>query len=66
MPRKNSEMAISNVVEQRVRTSKELYDLYLRQSEKLCSDGTVEENGTITVTNKHGASLSSENVIAAL
>ncbi len=48
----NSEMAISNVAEQRVRTSKELYVLYLRQSEKLCSDGTVEENGTIRVTNK--------------
>ncbi len=50
----------------RVRTSKELYNLYLRQSEKLCSDGTVEENGTIRVANKRGASLSSENVIAAL
>ncbi len=51
----NSEMEVSNVPGQSMRTYKELDNLYLRQSEKLCWDGTVEENGAIRVANTHGA-----------
>ena len=38
----------------------------LRKSQKLCSDGTVEENGTIQVTKKAGANPTSDNMIPAL
>lgn len=50
----------------RIENARQLYELFLRNAEKLCSDGTVEENGTVKVTTKSGATLTSDNVIAAV
>ena len=50
----------------RIESAKQLYNVFLAKSEKLVSDGTIEVNGTVCVTTKSGATLTSENVIAAL
>eukprot|EP00171_Calliarthron_tuberculosum_P000060 IDg60t1 len=50
----------------RVETANQLYALFLRNAEQLCSDGTVEENGTVKVTTRSGATLTSDNVVAAV
>ncbi len=62
----NSEMAIRNVAEQRVRTSKELYDLISSTIREALLGWDCGREWNIRVTNKHGASLSRENVIASL
>ncbi len=46
---------------------KQLYDLFLTKSEELCSEGSVVlESGTIKVTTRSGATLTSDNVLSAL
>lgn len=56
----------SNHNADRIQTYKQLYDLFLKRSEDLCSDGTIVANGTIQVSTRTGATLTSENVINAL
>lgn len=41
----------------------QLYDLFMRQSDQLCSGGTITTNGTVQVSTQTGATLTSENVI---
>ena len=48
-----------------IHNAKQFYDLFVRQSERLLSDGAVVENGTIKVVTTQGASLT-DNVINAL
>eukprot|EP00171_Calliarthron_tuberculosum_P015723 IDg15723t1 len=50
----------------RIENAKQLYALFLLNSEKLCSGGTVEENVTLKVNTTNGATLTSGNVIAAV
>ena len=50
----------------RVDNGTQLYDLFLRNAEKLCADGMVEENGTVRFITKSGDTLTSADVIAAV
>lgn len=50
----------------RIENARQLYNVFLSKAEKLVSDGTIEVNGTVCVTTKSGATLTSDNVIAAL
>eukprot|EP00171_Calliarthron_tuberculosum_P005363 IDg5363t1 len=51
----------------RIERYKQLYNLFLSNAEELCSDGTVvTETGTIKVTTRSGATLTSDNVLTAL
>lgn len=50
----------------RVDNGKQSYDLFLRNAEKLCPDRVVQENGTLRVTTKSGATLTNKNIVTAL
>ena len=56
----------SNEPRKRLETYKDLYKLFLQDSERLCSDGVIEENGTIRVSTTTGGTMTSDNVISAL
>lgn len=45
---------------------KQLYCLYLRQADRLCYDGTIEEYGHITVSTTTGATLTTTNVLSTV
>ena len=50
----------------RVENAKQPYKLFLTQAEKLVSDGTVVDKGTLKLTTKSGATQTSDNELAAL
>lgn len=61
-----SAVGCSNTPEQRVETYQQLYALFKQRAEVLCSDGVIEESGTIQVGTTTGATLTSDNVLDAL
>eukprot|EP00171_Calliarthron_tuberculosum_P015722 IDg15722t1 len=64
-----SRMAIAEASDEprvHIENSKQRYALFLRNAEKIFSYGTVEENGTVKVTTRSSATLTSDNVNVAV
>lgn len=60
-------METSSTAHSRVENYQQLCALFLTRAEELCSDGAIVlDSGTIKVSTKSGATLTSDNVIAAL
>lgn len=49
-----------------IESAKQLYTVFLRKADKLLLDGSVKVNGSVSVTTQSGATLTRDNVIAAL